>query len=120
MLRLSGQAAQELQETQKITRPTFGVFLDQVFNPDFPAELQQSNGESARFTGPRNRRFLWLYWTNFENFFTVTAAPTWATWGPWVLRRISTLVGSRQIASPFSFSCFLFDEIQVLPDKDCV
>merc|ERR1711895_170064 len=100
MLRLSGQAAQELQETQKITRPTFGVFLYQVFDPDFPAELQQSNGESARFTGPRNQCLLWLYWTNFENSFTVAPAPTWATWGPWGLRKISTLVGSLRITPP--------------------
>ena len=77
-----------------LTRPTFGVLLYQVFDPDFPAELQQSNGESARFTGPRNRWLLWLYWTNFENSFTVAATPTWATWVPWGLRKMSTLVGS--------------------------
>ena len=36
---------------QNITRPTFRVFLYQVLDPSFPTELQQSNGESARFTG---------------------------------------------------------------------
>ena len=38
-----------------ITRPTFLFLLYQVFVPCLPAELQQSNGESATFTGPRNQ-----------------------------------------------------------------
>ena len=31
---------------------------------------------------------------NNIEFNTLAAAPTWATWGPWGLRKISTLVGS--------------------------
>merc|ERR1712236_94662 len=89
----SGQAAQELQEAKKLHAQllVFSCIKFLILISQLSCSRAMERVLDLQDHGIDD-------FSNFENSFTVAAAPTWATWGPWGLRKISTLVGSRQIA----------------------